>query len=139
MRLFIAANFDAELRARLHKTASALRDAAPDVAWITAERLHLTLKFLGERDAELVPRLVAALHKLGEETHPVNVRLGSFGAFPNFRRARVVWMGIEPMDQLAALAGNVDTVCSALGIAREERPYRAHVTLGRVKRPLPAA
>jgi 2'-5' RNA ligase len=138
VRLFIAANFDAQLRAVLHQQATPLRAAAPDISWVPSERLHSTLKFLGEQNQELLPRLTKAIGELVVALQPIDLSVGAYGAFPNFRRARVVWRGIEPVAQLAALASGIDEVCSTFGVAREERPYRAHVTLGRVKRPLSA-
>jgi 2'-5' RNA ligase len=138
VRLFIAANFDAQLRAKLHEQAAPLRAAVPDISWVPPERLHSTLKFLGEQDQELVPRLSKALSELAVTVQPIDLAVGEYGAFPNFRRARVVWRGVQPGAQLATLASGIDDICSAFGVAREERPYRAHVTLGRVKRPLSA-
>jgi RNA 2',3'-cyclic 3'-phosphodiesterase len=138
VRLFIAANFDAQLRMRLYEAARSLREAVPDLAWIPPERLHVTLKFLGEQDPELVPRLRDALRAALNATTACRMHIAGFGAFPNFRRARVVWMGSEPAQVLSHVAGAVDTACARLGVRREERPFRAHVTLGRVKRPLPA-
>jgi RNA 2',3'-cyclic 3'-phosphodiesterase len=139
VRLFIAANFDASLQLQLYHAAQPLRAAVPDLAWIAPDRLHVTLKFLGEREPELVPRLRDGLRAALGSLAPCHMRLAGFGAFPNFLRARVVWMGAEPAQSLSRIAGAVDEVCAGVGVAREQRPFRAHVTLGRVKRPLPAA
>jgi 2'-5' RNA ligase len=98
--------------------------------------LHTTLKFLGEQDPSLVPRLAAAVSALASALKPCDVRLGGYGAFPNFRRPNVVWMGGEPAAPLIAIAKAIDDACATLGVPREERPFRAHITLGRVKRPL---
>ncbi|MGH7712445.1 MAG: RNA 2',3'-cyclic phosphodiesterase [Gemmatimonadaceae bacterium] len=136
MRLFVAVNFDAVLRSRLYDAAAPLREAAPDVAWVPAERLHTTLKFLGEHDASLVPRLATALRALATVWSPCDVSLHGYGAFPNFRRPHVVWIGGDPAEPLIAYAAAIDDACAALGLARETRPFRTHVTLGRVKRPL---
>ncbi len=136
MRLFLAANLDAALRTRLYDSAVLLREAAPGVSWVAPDRLHTTLKFLGEQDATLVPRLAGALVALTDAYRACNVRLRGYGAFPHFRRPNVVWIGGEPAEPLAAIATAIDEACTALGLPREERPFRAHVTLGRVKRPL---
>ncbi|HEY7566658.1 MAG TPA: RNA 2',3'-cyclic phosphodiesterase [Gemmatimonadaceae bacterium] len=136
MRTFIAANFDAALREQLYAAAAPLRDAAPNVAWVASHLLHVTLKFLGEQQADFVARLTSPLQSLASRHAPGSVRLQGYGAFPNFRAPRVVWMGGEQPPVLASLAGAVDDACAALGIEREQRPFRAHVTLGRVKREL---
>jgi len=136
VRLFLAANLDAALRTRLYDAAAVLRDAAPGVSWVAPDRLHTTLKFLGEQDASVVPNIARAVATLGDTHDACNVRLHGYGAFPNFRRPKVVWIGGEPAEPLAAIAKAIDDACTALGLPREERLFRAHVTLGRVKRPL---
>lgn len=136
MRTFIAANLDAVLRAQLYDAAAPLRDAAPNVAWVASQLLHVTLKFLGEQQADFVARLTASLQPLASRHAPGSVRLHGYGAFPNFRSPRVVWMGGEQPPVLESLARAVDDACAALGIEREKRAFRAHLTLGRVKREL---
>ncbi|MGQ0639729.1 MAG: RNA 2',3'-cyclic phosphodiesterase [Gemmatimonadaceae bacterium] len=136
MRLFVAANFHSALRTQLYDAAAPLRAAAPSVSWVAADRLHTTLKFIGEQDATFVHHLAASLRLLGTKVSGCDVRLAGYGAFPNFRRPRVVWIGGEPAAPLAAIAQAIDAATAALGLSREERPFRAHVTLGRVKRPL---
>ncbi len=136
MRLFLAANFDAALRAQLYAAAAPLREAGPTVSWVARERLHVTLKFLGEQDASLVPRLTSALEKNLVTLSACDVLMRGYGAFPNFRNPRVVWMGGEDARPLVAIAASIDDVCAAIGLARETRPFRAHITLGRVQRPL---
>ncbi len=136
MRLFLAANFTAALREQLYAAAAPLRDAAPTVAWVARDLLHVTLKFLGERDASLVPAVAATLRAIALTQSPFDVRLGGYGAFPNFRSPRVVWMGAEDAQPLVAIAAAIDEAYVAIGVARDARPFRAHLTLGRVKRPL---
>lgn len=136
MRTFIAANFDAALRDQLHAAAAPLRDAAPNVAWVASHLLHVTLKFLGEQQPDFVARLTSTLQSLASSQASASVRLEGYGAFPNFRAPRVVWMGAEQPPLLSSLAKAVDDACAALGIEREKRPFREHVTLGRVKRQL---
>lgn len=136
MRTFIAANFDAPLREQLHAAAAPLREAAPSVAWVASHLLHVTLKFLGEQNADFIAALTSSLESLSGRQMGGSVRLQGYGAFPNFRAARVVWMGGERPPLLQSLATAVDDTCAALGIERESRAFRAHVTLGRVKRPL---
>lgn len=135
MRTFIAANFDASLREHIYATAAPLREVAPSVAWVASHLLHVTLKFLGEQNAEFVAALASSLRTVGRTQAPLTVQLRGYGAFPNFRAPRVVWMGGEgDRAALETLAKTIDDACATLGLAREERPFRAHVTLGRVKR-----
>lgn len=133
MRLFLAINFDAATRAAVHAAAAPLRAAAPELAWADESRLHLTLKFLGEQADELVPRLAAVLDQVASGHTVLRSSLGEFGAFPNFRRARVVWIGMEADPRLELLHHDVELACDRLGVPVDARPFRPHVTLARVR------
>ena len=134
IRAFLAVELSAPIRERLAAAARDLRGAGADVKWIDPAVIHLTLKFLGELAPERVEalksRLAAATAGFGR--FPIEVRgLGTFGRPP-----RVVWAGIaEGAGRLGELARIAETEAAAVGVAREDRPYSAHVTLGRVKSP----
>ena len=111
-----------------------LRDVAPDLAWIADEaKLHLTMKFLGDTEPARVPELVVALTAVAQRERRFAVEIGGVGAFPNFRRARVVWMGIEREPRLELLHHDVEVACDALGFPVEGRAYNPHLTLARVR------
>jgi 2'-5' RNA ligase len=95
--------------------------------------LHVTLKFLGEQDERLVGRLREALERVAARHSPVTVETTRVGAFPNFRRPRVVWVGMTGEKPLQALARDVDETLAPLGIPPESRAFQAHVTLGRAR------
>lgn len=132
MRLFVAINFPGETRAAVHAAAAPLRDAAPDLRWVSAERLHLTVRFLGEQDAGMVPALSDVLATAARRSVALTVMTDAVGAFPGFRRARVVWLGIAYEPKLELLYHDVETACMSLGFEVEGRPFRPHVTLARV-------
>lgn len=113
-----------------------LREALPGLAWVSAPRLHLTLKFLGDVEPGAVEtiRTVSDYAVRGARSH--EVILGGVGAFPNLRRPRVVWMGMHDTAQLIAIATALDHAVAALGVPAETRPFHPHVTLARVKVPL---
>ena len=123
------------MRARLDGEIDRLREVARDVAWVAADNLHVTLKFLGDTDEAHVPALLDALGTAAPGTAAFEVAVRGLGAFPSPLRARVVWAGLEEAPALAGLAGRVDAALAALGVPRESRPFSAHVTLGRVREP----
>ena len=137
MRLFIAINLPADVRSEVIAATTTLRAAAPDIAWVDEDRLHLTLKFLGEVDPSRVDELTAATAAVAGQHRELMMALGGIGAFPNFRRARVVWMGIEHEARLELLHHDIELACESLGFEIEGRAFRPHLTLGRVKRGLP--
>lgn len=104
------------------------------VKWVDPRNFHLTIKFLGAtRRADLL-RLGAALRSLAAGAAPFDLELAGAGAFPNLRRPQVIWLGVTAgQEELAELAGAAEASCAELGWAREERPYRAHLTLGRMR------
>lgn len=136
MRLFLAINLPAEVRREVRAATSSLRDCAPELAWVAEPKLHLTLKFLGEQPEDQLADIQAALAALASNHRELLMELGDVGAFPNFRRARVVWMSVSPEPRLELLHHDVEVAFQQLGFDVEGRPFRPHVTLARVRSPL---
>ena len=140
MRLFIAVNFPADVREAVHDEVGGLRHPNDGIAWIVAPLLHVTIKFIGEIPADRLEPLASIVRKVAAVQGVLSVRVGGVGAFPNFRRPRVVWVGVKDGGELVRMATRLDEECVALGIEAERRPFRPHLTVGRVKRELsPAA
>jgi 2'-5' RNA ligase len=133
MRLFLAVEFEQGLRRALREATAPLRALAPDAGWVAEDRLHLTLKFLGEQSEELVPRLAAAIGEIAGRHWPVPMQLRGVGAFPNLRRPRVMWVGIAPTPKLELLQHDIEEGCAALGVELEGKPFRPHLTIGRLR------
>ena len=133
MRLFIAINLAPETRDAIYADAEPLRAATRGVRWVAANALHITVKFLGEQDESVVDDIRAALGPIGGVHAAATVTTTEVGAFPNFRRPRVVWLGMTGEAAMRALARDVDSALVPLGIPAEARPFQAHLTLGRVK------
>ena len=136
MRLFFAIELGDALLDALELETAALRAKVPDLAWTTREKRHLTLKFLGDVSAEAAPRLVDAVDRVAAATRPIGMIVREVGAFPNFRRARVVWIGVEQDPRLELLHHDLESACEDVGFEVEGRPFRPHITLARVRTPL---
>jgi 2'-5' RNA ligase len=135
-RLFIALPPPPGLSDTARDTIDRLSASGADVRWEQADKLHCTLKFLGEVPAERIGALAGALDAAAAPCHPFSVVYRGIGAFPPDGEPRVLWIGMEdPSGEAAALARVVDECCVSLGFAREEHPFRAHVTIGRVRSP----
>lgn len=134
MRLFVALNLPRDVRASAWAATEPLRAAVPSgVAWVREESLHVTLRFLGERPDTLVDELAARLSRPLAGSSPPEIELATVGAFPSLRRPRVLWIGGPTNSALTELYQEVDRACSALGVPSEERAFRLHVTVGRVR------
>ncbi len=133
MRTFVAIPLPALCRAMLEKIQNDLRPFGADVRWTAVASIHLTLKFLGEIDRALLPRLASALDQHAR-TSAFELRVRGLGGFPDLRRLRVIWCGVEGQaDHLDELQRAVETACQELGFAGEDRPFHPHLTLGRVQ------
>jgi len=136
IRAFVAVLLDAATRAALRAQIESLRRAAPRVAWVAPESVHLTLKFLGHVDPALIEPVSSALQGALAGAPPFDLEILGLGAFPTVSRARVIWAGVGAgRDAVAALAGRVEAALEPLGFARESRPFSPHLTLGRAREP----
>ncbi|MBI3323014.1 MAG: RNA 2',3'-cyclic phosphodiesterase [Candidatus Omnitrophica bacterium] len=136
IRAFIAVELPEALRQEVGLFQGELRSAGADVKWVDPANLHLTLKFLGPIAEDRVPSLIEALQRACAGLSPFALTLEGIGAFPRTTSPRVVWVGIqEGKEPLAALAGRVEEGCSRLGFPGEERPFSAHLTIGRTRSP----
>ncbi len=114
------------------------RSSDDRVRWTRPENVHLTLKFLGDVEAEAFGSIRAALGEVCAQHAPFDAALAELGAFPSARRAKTLWIGAgEGSDRLRSLAADVDDALAPLGFEREKRSYVPHLTLGRARgRPL---
>jgi len=135
MRLFLALDLAPALLAALDAAVEPLRAPAPSLSWTRAEQRHLTLKFVGDGDEALAGRLAAVMDAVAAAHRPFAMQLGGLGAFPNFRRARVLWIGVEGEPRLELLHHDLEVAGAEAGIEVEGRPFRPHVTLARLRQP----
>jgi len=133
VRLFLAINLPVATKREIADATSALRETAPDLTWVREPLLHLTLKFLGEQPAERLDEIKGTVAGIAGRHRELVMVMGGIGAFPNFRRARVVWMGVAQEPRLELLHHDVEVACDALGVEVEGRPFRPHLTLARIK------
>jgi RNA 2',3'-cyclic 3'-phosphodiesterase len=139
MRAFLAINLAGDLRSQIFRDAEPLRRVAPEVTWVRSELLHFTVKFLGDVGADQVDTIRTRLRAVACTHHSFVLQLSGTGSFPNFRRPRVVWIGVKPHRTVFALAEDVEEACELLGFERDARGFSPHLTLGRVRRELDRA
>ncbi len=135
MRAFIAIDIPEEATAAIAAVQAQLRSIGVAAGWSRPAGLHLTLKFLGEVPADRATEIVQALTLALGGMERFRLCLAGVGAFPNPASARVVWLGIAgDTGRLVALQAAVERVMVGLGLARDDRPYVPHLTLGRIRR-----
>jgi len=135
MRLFTAIGLTPEILVRLERLMSALRAEAL-IKWSPLDNLHITTKFIGEWPESRLDELHGSLAALApRESFTVEVK--DLGWFPNDRSPRVLWLGVHGGEALADLARETELCLQSLGIQREERRFSPHLTLARIKNPVP--
>ena len=134
MRLFVAINLPATLRHEIWTASAPLREADLPVRWTDESVLHLTLKFLGQCDPDRLPEIKSVLDQVVEGNRPFALPFGGFGAFPSVERPRVVWVGCEGVPPLELMQHRLEVGMERLGFPVEGRPFRPHLTLGRVQK-----
>jgi 2'-5' RNA ligase len=139
VRLFTAIELGNEARAEIAAAGAELRRRiaakAPRarLTWVAPERLHLTVRFIGEADESQAARIVAALRD-PLPFPPFSMSLDRFGGFPASGPPRVLWVGVGTgADSVVQGEAAISDRLAALGLAREERAYRPHLTLARVR------
>ncbi len=134
MRLFIGAPLEAEIEAYLGRIISDLGASGRGIKWVRPENIHTTLRFLGDTDESLIPKLTALIDRVATSHSPVQLELARLGAFPNLKRPRVFWAGVRgPVDDLAGIARQLELGVRKLRYEPEKKKFRAHLTLGRVR------
>lgn len=134
MRLFLAIAITDKIRRAYGELLEELRGTAPRAKWVRAENLHVTLKFLGETPAEKLEAAKRALDS-ARSPEPVQLTFRGLGFFPNEKRPRVFWAGMEASPNLQTLAAEIDRLVHQLGFALEQRPFTPHLTLARFDPP----
>jgi 2'-5' RNA ligase len=132
-RLFVAIGLPSDVLDALHQAAAPLLRETPEIAWTPQQSRHITLKFLGDVEPDRVDAIGRMMDGIARAHRPFVLHLSRIGAFPNFRKARVVWLGVAHEPRLELLQHDLELAADGLGFELEGRAFRPHVTLARVK------
>jgi len=135
IRSFIAIELPDELKRGLYRLQDQLKtENPPRVKWVDPNSIHLTLKFLGNIAVDRTGEITGAMEAAARQTYLFNLTVKGLGVFPNLRRVQVVWVGIEgEIDKLSQLQQQIESNLARLGFAAESRPFKAHLTLARIR------
>lgn len=136
-RVFLALELPDAVRSALRRNIDRLTRMLPEVRWVDAASLHVTLAFLGEIDAKKLEAATHAAAAVAAVHAPFTLRLAGIGAFGSARAPRVIWVGLAgEQTRLQALQAALADDLAARGFPREQRPFAPHLTLARIKKPL---
>ena len=134
VRTFVCVELPGEERERLGRVQASLKRHRARVSWPAADNLHLTLAFLGDVDEARIPAVVEAVSRAAAAVGPIDAAVSAPGGFPSLARPRVLWVGLTgDVDALASLQAAVARELEAAGFALDRKPFKPHLTLGRVK------
>jgi 2'-5' RNA ligase len=137
-RVFCAVELPNVVRARLEDHILRLRKEVPDAAasWSRVENIHLTLKFFGNVEVKQIQRIAEAAERAVKQFTEFQIGVGETGVFPRASRPQVLWIGVsDPSGQLSALQETFENECVVEGFPKENRAYRPHLTIARLRRP----
>jgi 2'-5' RNA ligase len=136
IRAFIALCFPVLVTRRIaeevERSKEVVRQGGLKVIWVPPAHFHVTLKFLGSLEEEVLEGVGVRLRKVARLA-PFEAQAARFGAFPSSAEPKVLWVGVDGGEPLMRLAAEVETQMVELGFEREERPFHPHITVGRVK------
>jgi len=134
LRSFIAIEIPAKIQGAIAESTAGLRTALPRpmVRWVLPQNVHLTLKFLGDASPANLEMLAQAIKTEASQHLAFSISIGGLGVFPNPKRPRVIWIGVEAPAELQSLQRGIEAAAARLGYAPENRSFSPHLTIGRV-------
>ncbi len=134
MRTFIAIEISEAVKTELARLQAELRQTGAEITWTKPDNIHLTLRFLGEIEERQLDDLKQLCAKTAAEFQPFTLRLKDIGYFPNFRQPRVMWVGLAgELEAAKQLQKRLDAELIAKGFNQEDKPFKPHLTIGRMK------
>ncbi|MEA3428688.1 MAG: RNA 2',3'-cyclic phosphodiesterase [Thermodesulfobacteriota bacterium] len=135
IRSFIGFELPEKIRSFIANIQEDLKSDGFDARWVKPKNIHLTLKFLGNINKDNAQKVGVAILKSAADYAPISLTAKGIGAFPGINRPRVLWIGIRgQIDVLVQLQKSLDDKLEGIGFPKENRPFKGHLTLARVKR-----
>ncbi|MFZ1985490.1 MAG: RNA 2',3'-cyclic phosphodiesterase [Desulfatitalea sp.] len=139
MRAFIAFELPPEITRLAADLQAHLKRQGLKLRWVRPGNIHLTLRFLGEIPSAQTAAVAQAMRTAAQGGAPAQLSVQGMGVFPGLRKPRVVWIGLGGQtDGLGQTAVRLEAELALLGLPREERPFKAHLTLARIQTPVEA-
>jgi len=134
IRSFLAIELPETIQKKIKEVQEDLKSSHADVRWVSPEKIHLTLKFLGNIEELRIEPIVKSVEEPVHITPSFHLWVRGMGAFPHFKNPRVIWMGlVDEKGVLGPFQKQLETELEKIGFQAEDRPFQPHLTLGRAK------
>jgi len=134
IRTFIAIELPEKIIYTIDKVQEEIKSYGFKIRWVRPENIHLTLKFLGNTKKADTEKVARAISESVTGCPPIWLSVKGIGVFPGIKRPRVLWLGIsKQLDLLTELQKTLDKTLKTMGFPKEKRPFKGHLTLGRIK------
>ena len=135
IRSFIAIELPPEVKSNISEVQAKIKSSRHNfIKWVSPQSIHLTLKFLGNINSQIVSNISGAIKDASSEVSSFSIEIGGLGVFPNNNRPRVLWLGIGgEVEKLIDLQRRIDDALMVFGFQKEKRPFSPHITLARVR------
>ena len=132
IRSFLAIEVDKNLLNKINTIEDDFKQIDANIKYVPSKNMHFTLKFFGNIDLEMIDKISKSIEKVIKNYEPFGLKIKGSGAFPNEKRIKVIWIGIEENPELKSLQKELDHEFNKLGF-NLERNYISHLTIGRMK------
>ncbi|MBW2604719.1 MAG: RNA 2',3'-cyclic phosphodiesterase [Deltaproteobacteria bacterium] len=134
IRTFIAVEIPGSIISKIRELQEGIKVHGFKIRWIRSENIHLTLKFLGDVEAVKISEIAEAISKTAGGYTPISLKAKGVGVFPGIKHPRVLWVGLTgQLESLVRLQRTLDENLQVLGFPGEKRPFKGHLTMGRIK------
>lgn len=137
IRSFLAFELPPDIKNEVARISASLQKSGLDAGWVKPANIHLTMVFLGDMAERDMPAIISSIDNAMEDTTPFETGLSGMGLFPDIRRPRVIWLGLNgDMERLSALRDRLQAPLAVFGVEQEKRAFTPHLTLARFRRGL---
>jgi 2'-5' RNA ligase len=133
IRTFIALEIPQDIIEEIIKIRNKMVLSYQSIKWESSDKLHITLKFLGETEQETIEKIFTYLEKLSTKYHKFDLQLDRFGIFKSNGIPRILWAGLKENFELENFVKEIDILCSKFGFEKEKRKFKPHITMLRIK------
>jgi len=134
IRSFLAFELPPEIKSAVAQVSDSLRKSALDVRWVKVENIHLTIVFMGNTNTDHIHAIGHDIKKICSQYGSFDISIKGMGCFPNSRRPRVLWVGLDgDLERMAQFRDDLQDQLKPFGIKVEKRKFKPHLTLGRFR------